>query len=329
MKTWRDRYVFTVDAWKPHGLRIETSIGGGRHTFFTVDTGSIGIVVSPGFLGPFVCESNIPFHFEYSSSKNVYEGNWVVACVRFGSPKGDSATTKPMWIRKVVRWKKHNTGDWRYDPHVYMLGVGFDRGHGHAQDPSIPSSDVNPFLLLEEMCRGAMIPGYILTTTSIQLGLTQASTEGFTIVQLERRHIQDEAGKEQDGDRWAAPMVHLSVSTPPAAPHIEFDASLLVDTGLNYAIVQAPKGVDPKLTGSRVDKGQRIKIDTLVPPSTLYDFVVDEKQSGAPDHVQWTHYGRNFVNTSMYTLEQVDYLYDSQAGHLGFRACNRGQASLE
>ena len=150
-----------------------------------------------------------------------------------------TASTRPMWFRLALkRWQVDDEGqvikvvDY---PHERMMGVGFDR----AEKIDTPSpGPINPFLLLKEMCAGVMTPGYILTTTSIQIGITKENTESFDIIQLVRH--------DPDSD-WRAPKVKVQV---PSAD-ISFDATLLVDTGLGYAITQAPYGLDPCLTSNK------------------------------------------------------------------------------
>jgi hypothetical protein len=104
--------------------------------------------------------------------------------------------------------------------------------------------------------------------------------------------------------------------------------SLLLDTGLDYAIIQVPTGIEPRLTApdsagmrSTVAEGQSVSI--TLPGSSgrpLYQFSVGG--ADAPKSVQWGHLlsdGRPFMNISRYALTQNDYLYDATSGHVGFR----------
>jgi hypothetical protein len=314
----RTSYKFPLaNDFYQHGPQLEVTIGGGPRSIFQVDTGSAGVLAGCRQIGPYVCKTNQKFEFGYSSSRRYYSGIWAVACIDLQSTKKDetaTASTRPMWFRLALKkWQLDHEGkeiNVVINPDEHMMGVGFDRGE---KPDTPPPGPINPFLLLKEMCAGVMTPGYILTTTYIQIGITKESTQGFDIVQLVRSN--------PDSD-WIAPKVKVRI---PSAG-ISFDATLLVDTGLGYAIVQAPHGADPKLTSDkppRVEDGQTIKLSTLEPAETFYKFVVGDTSKGtAPQYVRWTHnLHKNvpFINTSRHALSEVDYLYDAKAGHLGFK----------
>jgi hypothetical protein len=346
-------------------LHIKASIGGGSFNPFMIDTGSIGILVGSSYVGPNVMETDTKFSFEYSSSGNKFEGVWAVSVVEFqadehvytasqvSSQQSDesrtqreeqipdtdkevagkvTAKTYPMFFRKVT--KMWSPGGWVDNPEVFMLGIGFDRNEAGDTPPpgliSIPS--LNPFGMLEGMyddpANLGIKPGYIISTDRVEIGLTTASSTGFNIIELDFDHEQ------LNLNDWKAPMVKVSV--PTASPSIEFEAILLVDTGLGYSIVQAPDNVNPPLKGpapNNVQDGQKIIISSLNPAGDMYDFVVCDHEDSTPetspvippDHVSWRHNLHNgvpFINTSRYALSQVDYLVDLKAGHLGYRKKN-------
>jgi hypothetical protein len=334
-------YVFPLDpdSGVNKGLHINASIGGGNSSKFMIDTGSTGIVVARQYLGKDIIETGKQFRFEYSSSHNTYEGFWVLASVTFSPPTLSSsvdsvlkqsksvATTIPMMIRRVDKMSKPGPEDQGSAPvsitdpsqiSVRMLGIGFNRSRPCELDIGgfpIPP-DINPFLLLKEMCleHRAMTPGYILTPNSITLGITNENSQGFEISQLVP---QSPSNKDSD---WLAPKI--SVDVPTAS--IQFDAWLLVDTGLHYAIVQAPSGIEPPLqpSSTNVADGQEIRLTFPGQSRPTYDFIVGTPYV-APDWVSWRHDLHNgvpFINTSRHALSQCDYLYDAKTGRLGFRA---------
>ncbi|MBB6099093.1 hypothetical protein HNR42_002529 [Deinobacterium chartae] len=306
------------------GLHLDASVAGGQKIGVMIDTGSTGIVIARRYIGQNYTSLNETFsNFTYSSSGNSYSGEWVRASVRLSSPQnGTTAETVPMKIRVVDKFCNAQN-ECVTDPdkiHVSMMGVGFDRidPHGTVVDPSL-----NPFLNLQEMAAGTMAKGYILTPRTITLGVTAANSQNFEFVKL--KPLAATATQPAD---WQAPTACIAVPTANIAPQC---GPLLIDTGLNYSIVQVPEGINPPLvqdpsvaTRQRVAQGQRIVITVPELNKTLYQFTVGDASSGAPDWVVWghnttAHAGQSFMNTSMHTLSQLDYLYDADSGRLGFR----------
>ncbi|KDQ16774.1 hypothetical protein BOTBODRAFT_240097 [Botryobasidium botryosum FD-172 SS1] len=196
---------------------------------------------------------------------------------------------------------------------VHMMGVGFGRDTSSGQtDPGgypIPT-DINPFLRLKEMVSGAMTPGFILTAQSITLGITAANSAGFDFVEL-----------QSSGTEWAAPYVSVAV---PSAKITIPQTELLIDTGLDYSIVQAPQNVQPPCAnnsngGCRVANSQEVVLTMSGLQKPLYTFTTGGQN--APQSVLWRHHlhnGKPFINTGTYALREFDYLYDAKAGRLGF-----------
>jgi hypothetical protein len=103
-----------------------------------------------------------------------------------------------------------------------MLGVGFGR------DPSVDPSS-NALLQVEEIARGAMRPGYVISSSPPRLTVgVPASTAGFARIPLT---------PGANGD-WVATSLPGCVSIPSLAWSL--CGSLLLDTGLDYAIVSVP-----------------------------------------------------------------------------------------
>lgn len=306
------------------GLRLTVQVGGGAPFGTLIDTGSTGLVIGQKHLGRDYAPTGETFtDFTYSSSGNSYSGEWVVTRVRLFSASGAHVDTAPMRVRMVTR--QHRAGEAPVtDPQaitVAMMGVGFDRHdpHGSTVDPAL-----NPFLAVESMQEGGSTsPGYILTASDVTLGITDENLAGFELIQLEKVPVHE-------GDDWRAPRMRIEVPTAGVPPQ---RGQLLIDTGLQYAIVQVPAGIDPPQrqgTGRRSRRsvlvdGQRVVVTMPdLGGRALYDFTVGDARSGAPVDVAWGHriaaHGNEaFVNTSLHALSQLDYAYDAGRGRVGFR----------
>lgn len=308
-----------------------------------VDTGSTGVVVSARFVGPDAQRTGERFTLLYTSSGRTYEGEYVWAQVELsarlevGAQGSAQASTVRMKVRVVERAKASKDAPWESAESLWtcMLGVGFDRDTGSGLvDPGghVIPPDINPFLRLEAMVHGVMTPGFIvdLRTRTITLGLTDANTAGFELVQLARQDPKPPHAKEAG---WAAPNVWLTVPAGGVAP---LQTGLLVDTGLGYSIVQAPLGIAPPQAAVmyvasadtancrvQVADGQRVALTAIGADKPFYEFVVGTPGQ-APDYVSWRHNvelhgGMPFINTSRHALNQFEYLYDNQHGRIGFR----------
>lgn len=309
------------------GLHLNVSIGRGKRTNVMLDTGSTGVVIAKQYLGTDYTPTGEAFQdFTYSSSGNSYSGEWVTTRVRLYSSSAmgaESVATVPMRVRMVT--KSCKTGEACVTDEksigISMMGIGFDRvdPHGTTVDQTL-----NPFLNLTAMgAGGSMKRGYVLTPKQVTLGITDDATASFNFIKLQKLPAAQ-------GDDWQAPAACVSVPTANVAPQC---GSLLVDTGLNYAIIQVPDGIDPpqhqdpdpNSKRKLLDDGQQVVV-TLpdLNGRTLYSFTVGDAATGAPTKVAWghstaAHNGQPFMNTGMYTLSQLDYAYDADQGRVGFR----------
>ncbi|WP_188942997.1 hypothetical protein [Nakamurella endophytica] len=308
--------------WLADGIHLSVRAAGGAPVTMLVDTGSNGVVISRQYLGddwsPLQPRQTFS-GFTYSSSGMHYSGEWVRTTLQFSSTTdaaGGPATTSPILVRAVDRVCDAH-GSCSPSARVAMLGVGFDRGSDNP-DSTYSGPAINPFLHLADMDAGQLTPGYVLGSGTVTLGIGQDTADGFRTVGLQR------TGGSQSAD-WAAPSACLAVRGLPAQC-----GSLLLDTGLPYAIVQVPAGVDPPTTASRtggrpsVAAGQQIQVGLpALGGAPIYSFTVGGPD--APRSVQWGHNlaengDSSFFNISRWALSQVDYLYDAGSGALGFRA---------
>ncbi|KZO98994.1 hypothetical protein CALVIDRAFT_396408 [Calocera viscosa TUFC12733] len=319
-------FPFTSDTSLANGYSIKGSIGGGPTTEFLIDTGSAGIVISPRVLGSNYTSLGESFCFAYSSSNNTYQGEWVLAPVALSSGSV-SANTVPIPIRVATQFCAGATGRCTTDPSeitVTMMGVGYDRGNmswgGVDSCGNAVPLGVNPFLQLEAMQRGgSAVPGYIISPSNgtITLGITSANSAGFELVPLAPLGNSSTLGYSD----WVAPKVQIAA---PGQAWGAFNASLLVDTGIAYSIVQAPVGdtlPGPTSKGATtVSNGTAFNLTLpALGGQALYAFTTG--QAGAPAYVSWRHFvpaNGPFINTGRWALSGFDYLFNAGTGQLGF-----------
>ncbi|KAL0950668.1 hypothetical protein HGRIS_007452 [Hohenbuehelia grisea] len=323
----------TSDLETRRGLRIQASIGSSpSRPPFMIDTGSTGILVSKEYVGPDAeRQDNMPFELLYTTSLNSYTGYWYKTSVSFyHNDKPLSVSTTPMMVRVPdVYTPNPATGKPPVnDPKgVCMMGVGFDRPSDvagkDAQGHTIPI-DINPFLLIAGVSPSTGLnPGFILTSTSITLGLTPSEPyyPDFTIIQLTRPPPPPPGHGKRE---WIAPLVQISVPTrPEMAP---FKASLLLDTGYNKALVYAPGDAIIPTEKGVVDNQENLVVSILAASGAhvpIYNFVTGKTPpaGNAPDEVDWFPSTKlaPFINTGMRPIMHLDYLYDDVNGRLGFR----------
>lgn len=294
------------------GLTVSTVIGGGTPVNMEVDTGSNGVLVSRTWVGPDVTPLNPARTFSgwgYSSSGKTYSGEWMTATLQLGAPDSEDhpVQTVPTLIRVVD------------EDGVAMMGVGFGRS-ATGPDADLDGPALNPFLNLTTMSSGAMPQAYVIGLTEIVLGPTADDLQGFQTVPLTRTAA---------GNDWSTAPGCVAIPTGGVPAQC---GTLLLDTGLGYAIIQVPDGVEPPTTpaattGDRpsVANGQQVQITMAGLAQPVYDFTVGG--SGAPTSVQWGHLledGAPFMNISRYALTQQDYLYDASTGQVGFRSVAAG-----
>lgn len=327
------------DSSVSNGPQLKVAVAGGTALHFTVDTGSIGLVLAYQYFGVSGKDyepTTETFHLKYVPSGNEYTGIYVKTrvqlYVRSDDPFSPFLETAPMLVRMVQKFRSGAGGDWTTKFSCAMLGVGFDRAREEVAKGEIPTG-LNPFLHLEEMVQQTMTRGFIidLQTPCITLGLTPDNTKGFKFLQLQPLPAPDYKIDDPTAKLWATPTVWMSVPSANIGP---MQASLLIDTGLSSAIVQAPLGVappqsavqhidnlNPSAVAARVQvaNGQRFVISAHGSDNPIYAFEVGKRD--APTYVTWgshTNNGMPFINASRHALSQFDYLYDDDNGRMGF-----------
>lgn len=306
------------------GFEFYVSMGGGLPHRVLVDTGSTGVVVPRGALGPRAVELGRRGRVEYTSSGKVFEGTYVRAplTLNVGS-SGDEqprVETLPVEVLAIDRQTcapgyPRCTIDADLS-RVGMLGVGFDRDTG--------SPAQNPFLQLADVRAGRMAPGYIIAADHITLGITAGDTAGFRYIDLRRSAVRV--------DDWsAAPGCY---GFPEVAGFGYACGTILVDTGISGMILRMPPSRRPPALSPGGPGGQRAwlpsgTVVSVVAPSPegpvlQYRFAYAPSPHPvppiAPTSIRWSSLGDTiFVNTGRDVLAVYDYLYDAGRGRIGFR----------
>ena len=284
-------------------LKVEASVNGGTVSPFTVDTGSVGVVV-PASEVPNIPAGAPTGTLTYSSSGLQLDGVWATLPVRFPGAVNAAGVAAEATVPVLAVTSSKCLGD-GVNSHgctggiPHMLGVGFGRGENRAPT-------YNPLLNLTEMTAGTMRRGYIIGRGGLSLGLTGSNVTGaWTMQQLTT------AGTPQEGTHhdWLTPTGGFQLGDGPIR-----SGKVLIDTGLLDMIVEGEglpsAGVVPEGTAMTIDVGD-----------LHYSFAVGDGGAQTPIGVHHAS-ARNgtFVNTGLRALGHYDLLYDADGGFLGLRA---------
>ena len=310
---------FVSDADGPH---LAVSIAGGADKSVEVDTGSRGLVVARTAIGSQASDTGQKGWVEYTSSGKILSGEYFLAPISFHTV-GPTVHTIPVRVLAV----ESSSCDSKY-PHckpdanldrIGELGIGYGN---YAKTSDTPTTEVNPFLELQAMQDGTARRGYIITIrrNAITLGLTDADLTSFSQVSLPKPTGPADGPAGLPGSWGAAPGCFAL----PDHGNSTFCGTVLVDTGIATMIV----GLDPAQRPSRIrdtiPNGTRIRIGipTFAVPALAYSVTTGAADDGlAPQEnpaARWSQSGP-FVNTGRHLLADYDYLFDAEAGHIGFR----------
>lgn len=298
---------FTSDSSLTAGFHVCAALGGGPPHLFMIDTGSVGILVPRNRLGPdyqdFDPSQDITFGFISSGKK--YRGQWITVPVVVGVPASwDGTGDFP--IAQIEVFAVDQPAD--FDGGVFGIGfaIGGSADGGPARNP-----------LLHVTYKGQRLsPGYIVTTQGLEIGLIASNTQDFALVPL------DHSATHKD---WKQPLGSIELETDDSDDTFSIDLPILIDTGIAEMILwlsadQAPLNL-PKSRAFPAGITASISMspaDGVVEPALQYSFVTGVTgQSMAPSHLEWRV--GNGINTGRNVLAGADYLYDSEAGRIGFR----------
>jgi hypothetical protein len=306
-KTFAIPWVDSPDfATLSHTLKIAASVNGGTVSSYTVDTGSVGIVV-PASEVPNIPAGSPAGTITYSSSGLKLTGVWATLPISFpqavnetGANLAAQATVPVLAVTEASCTGSGVNGGRCRAKIPHMLGVGFGRGTRAETSPAH-----NPFLNLTEMVAGTMRRGYIIGRGGLSLGLTGSNTNGaWTMQRLTDAGIPA-AGTHHD---W-----HMLAGGFTLGAGAKLSGRVLIDTGLLNMIVE---------DGSLPSKGP-VAAGTLMTielGSVSYRFSIGDGGVQTPTAVNYARASHGtFVNTGLRALGHYDLLFDADGGYLGLR----------
>jgi hypothetical protein len=302
------------------GLHLTVSIAGGADRTVAIDTGSRGMVVARKAIGSQASDTGQKGWVEYTSDGRILSGEYFLARIRFRTTRS-TVDTIPVRVLGV----ESSSCDSAYPhckpeadvDHVSMLGVGYG---DYAKSSDIPTTEVNPFLELQAMQDGTARRGYIVTRNAITLGLTASDLASFRQVTLPKPTGPTAVSAGLPGSWGRAPGCF-------ALPDNGNDTrcgTVLVDTGIATMIVGLDTAQRPPTMQDTIPNGTRIRIGLPTFTDPALDYSVT---TGAADDTlapqgnpaaRWSRSGP-FINTGRHLLAGYDYLFDADAGHIGFR----------
>jgi hypothetical protein len=309
---------FTHPEWNESDktLKVKAQIGGGPVGEFTVDTGSVGMIVGADEI-PHIDPGAKPGQITYSSSGVQLRGVWTSATVTFPDAKGAhgvaTAVVPVLAVKSEVCLGVGVNAEHCHalpHPHPHMLGIGFGRGQ-----ESHPEK--NAFLNLDEMRNGTMRRGYCITHHGIMLGLTAKTIEGgFVWQKLASREVSAETAALSPNLRdWETASGSFQVGGLASG-----EGTVLIDTGLTNMMLASPN----ETSRADIADGTSIQVD-LLGGQLHYSFKVgDSGNPAVPRRVTWIRATHGiFINTGLHALANFDYLFDADGGWLALRPRNR------
>ncbi len=327
-----------VDPTDPNvDIAAGLSVGGGPFRDAQVDTGSVGILVSRDILGPRAVGLGESGAREFDSSGRVFEGQYFRASIELRGD-GGTVTTVPLRVLGVDALVCDPVRANGCSPNSHLsgfvfVGVGFDRPP--FLNPPFVVRDLlgpsdNPFLQLAAMAAGGMPRRFILARDRIVLGPSDATEAGFSLISLSGASGLAGVTGPRDWNRATAGYILLGPGSERFVPP-QGAVPLLVDTGLEFAILTMPPALrPPTLTNpGSVTFKSGINVQVSVPAGAgsanvalHYEFRTGASSAPAlaPTRVVWGENGNSTqLNTGSNLLNAYDYLYDSDRGLIGFR----------
>jgi hypothetical protein len=206
---------------------------------------------------------------------------------------------------------------------VANFGVGFDRtGNGTSPNNDAFNQQYNAFFNLPQMQAGAMLPGYIVGQTAVQLGLT-ATTSGFAYTDLvPTGYARPAADIVPD---WQAPTGTLGYGGQEYGT-----GQIVVDIGINSGILTLPG--QPQ-SGAATFSAESPLVVNLLNSAGAVRYTINGAAGNYldPTSVSWFaplpgNFSENrppfqdqFFNTGRNVINAFDFLYDGLNGYAGLR----------
>jgi hypothetical protein len=281
------------------------SIGGGPAHDVQLDTGSLGLYVPRSVVGSAAqISATETCSITYASSGITLAGHAASGAVALlgSTPAGDihpppATVAMPFCAIDDATF----TGG--------MMGVGFGRP---VSDPGM-----NVLLQMADIAAGTMHPGYVLSAhaaPNVQIGITAARSANFQTIRLS-------PSTTGNGD-WLAGSLVGCVSLPDTPAFAPECGGLLVDTGVGEMILWGP--ADPTLGGvvapgqTAAPDGTAVTITTQAGAMLAYSFVLGAG-ADSPSAIDIRAAGAFSINTGRALIVDYDYLFDAEAGLVGFQ----------
>jgi uncharacterized protein with beta-barrel porin domain len=260
-----------------------------KSTSWTVDTGSEGMVITADYLkntfGINANQFNKPSNqtITYTSSGYTYTGFYQDLNVGlYSSDKNGNGTLvataaqMPVFIAMCYSASKYcpKYAPVSTSPSLEQMGVGFGRGYPTdypLQAGAPPRADTDPLLNLTSVTGGniqTIAPGYVVTASSLLLGLTSAQLANTTFVKLLPIPISGESGGSAyqiaaTASDWQTPAMTLGIAN--AKVNGIYYGSILVDTGLQNIELQTGSAAAPGLTYNAQNPAQSSALQVYLP----------------------------------------------------------------
>lgn len=312
-----------------NGLQVNAAVGFNSPAAmafvpYTIDTGSLGVIVPLSEIGPDAIGPAGPGKKYYDSSGNIFTGYYYLARVNLlisvsvGTPI--YVQTNPIKVLAVnYAYCAPNAADCAYptpttNPQIHYLGVGFDRNNTTEGDYFDSPAD-NAFLEATDNNDGNDItPGYVLTATDLTLGLS--SSTGYTFTKL--------APNPGSAGDWI--QMPGCFGFPDINNKKHYCGGMLLDVGINHMYLNLAPGQRPKdtVSGNTMPTGTNVSILTGTPkdPSMSYSFAFEPNDATgpAPENINWVNLVPGvFINTGRRPLIAYNYMFDAQCGQVGFQ----------
>ncbi len=219
---------------------------------FGMDTGSTGIVVAAEHYTPGPGDvAGGPGRLVYNSSGRILNGTYYATDVviqRDGNVPLATARVQVLRVTGITCLERARDCRPEQNPRdVAFMGVGFDRESAQGSEGTTPR---NPFTSLVSLASGAPIssvrPGYIVTRTTVYLGMTAELTHDFAFVKL-----APSAAARPGAPEWRTAPMTVSVDG------VAGDGTILMDTGIELQDLSPPDG-------TRLERGARAPTGTKI-----------------------------------------------------------------